>query len=228
MSSHDFNPNIHKRRPTDDEREQINLFFPEITRALLKVYDCKAVFYHQLVGDRYAVIRMGAAEDKRYVILILSGALLSPRLLADPNHPDLTYVTSTRANAEYYCRRTLQDALDRLNNPPRLSYGEKVHRLVWDMLEDYYPGLIREAGPSTSVIRYSFVHPLVFEGSPFRLLADQNPVLTAQWAMGLIHGEIPEGLSHETIGELLPWYLQRPPMDVSLNDDNHLVIQWSD
>lgn len=226
MSSHDFNPSIYKRRPTDTEREQINLFFPEITRALLKVYDCKAVFYHQLIADRYAVIRMGAAGDKRYVILSLNDNR-NPYLLADPEDSSLSYVTSTRANAEYHCKRTLQDALNRLSNP-RLSYGEKVRRILWDMLEDRYPGLIREAGPSTSVIKFSFIHPLVFEGSPFRLLADQNPVLTAQWAMDLIHGEIPEGLSHETIGELLPWYLQRPPMDVSLNADNHLVIQWSD
>ena len=226
MSSHDFNPSIYRRRPTDTEREQINLFFPEITRALLKVYDCKAVFYHQLIADRYAVIRMGAAEDKRYVILSLNDNR-NPYLLADPEDSSLTYVTSTRANAEYYCKRTLQDALNRLSNP-RLSYGEKVRRILWDMLEDRYPGLIREAGPSTSAIKFSFIHPLVFEGSPFRLLAGQNPVLTAQWAMDLIHGEIPEGLSHETIGELLPWYLQRPPMDVSLNADNHLVIQWSD
>lgn len=226
MSSHDFNPHIYKRRPTDEERERINRFFPDITRALLKVYDCKAVFYHQLVGDRYAVIRMGAAEDKRYVILRLL-ANDSVSLLADPEDPSLSYVTNTRANAEYYCKRTLQDALDRLNNP-RLSYGDKVHRILWDMLEDRYPGLIREAGPSTSVIRYSFVHPLVLEVSPFRLLANQNPVLTAMWATDLIHGETPLSLSHEILEELLPWYPQNPPLDVSMNEDNHLVIQWSD
>lgn len=226
MSSHDFNPNIHKRRPTDDERARINRFFPEVTRALLKVYDCKAVFYHQLVGDRYAVIRMGAAEDKRYVILRLTSND-SVTLLADPEDPGLSYVTNTRANAEYYCKRTLQDALDRLNNP-RLSYEDKVHRILWDMLEDRYPGLIRGAGPSTSAIRFSFIHPLVFEASPFRLLAGQNPVLTAQWAMDLIHGEIPEGLSLTILEELLPWYVKAPPWGVSMNSDNHLVIQWPD
>lgn len=226
MSSHDFNPHIYKRRPTDNERDMINRFFPEITRALLKVYDCKAVFYHQLVEDRYAVIRMGAADDKRYVILCLNDDR-DPRLLADPEDSSFSYVTNTRANAEYYCKRTLQDALNRLSNP-RLSYEDKVYRLVWDMLGNIYPGLVREAGPSTSLIRFSFIHPLIFEASPFRLLAGQNYVLTAQWVVGLIHGEIPEGLSREILEELLPWYLQGPPLGVSLNADNHLVIQFPD
>lgn len=226
MSSHDFNPHIYKRRPTDNERAMINRFFPEITRALLKVYDCKAVFHHQLVEDRYAVVRMGAADDKQYVILCLNDNR-KPHLLVDPEDSSLSYVTNTRANAEYYCKRMLQDALNRLNNP-RLSYGEKVYRLVWDMLGNIYPGLVREAGPSTSVIRFSFIHPLVFEASPFRLLAGQNYVLTAQWAVGLIHGEIPEDLSREILEELLPWYVKAPPLGVSLNADNHLVIQFPD
>lgn len=226
MSSHDFNPHIYKRRPTDNERALINRFFPDITRALLKVYDCKAVFHHQLVEDRYAVIRMGAADDKQYVILCLNDDR-KPHLLVNPEDSSFSYVTNTRANAEYYCKRTLQDALNRLSNP-RLSYEEKVYRLVWDMLGNIYPGWVREAGPSTATIWFSFIDPLISEASPFRLLAGQNYVLTAQWVVGLIHGEIPEGLSREILEELLPWYLQGPPLGVSLNADNHLVIQFPD
>lgn len=199
MTSHNFSPYIIKSKPSDHDLQRLGaLFPPEITK-FSNLYPCKSVFWHEQLRERYAILRQGVGEDKRYFLVLLHPEN-RPSLVRDEKGFIRAHLL--RGGAEYTAKRLLQEKLEEMTKT-RITFIGAVSSHLGNMLADRYPS----ADDVSEVRDYATI--MIGRYSPLRVICGQNPVAMASVISALLHGEdtgLPTAVEAELRGFLRnPW-----------------------
>ena len=208
MTSHNFSPYILKSKPSDHDLQRLGaLFPPEITR-ISNLYPCKAVFWHERLWERYAILRQGIGEDKRYFLVLLHPDN-SPSLVCDEE--GFIRVHLLRGGAEYTAKRLLQEKLDEMTKT-RTTFLGAVRSHLGNMLADRYPD-----ADDVSEVR-DYATSMLGRYSPLRVVCGQNPVAMASVVLAMLQGEdtgLPTAVEAELLG-----FLHKPLPSGIWTDEN--------